>query len=174
MYEFARAEDEIAYGQLRGLLLALSAIGITMFLALGNLRLALVSMVPNIVPTAMVFGLMGWIGIPLDAGTVVIGSLALGIAVDDTIHLVNGFHERREDGATYETALRDTLSNVLHPVVLTTAAISLGFGLIGFSGFALTRNVGLLLAGVTVVSLVADLILLPALLVPQVRPAPAT
>jgi predicted RND superfamily exporter protein len=164
MYEFARAEDEIAYGQLRGLMLALAAIGITMLLALGSLRLALLSMVPNVVPTAMVFGIMGWFGIPLDAGTVVIGSLALGIAVDDTIHLVNGFHERWKDGAHPETALADSISGVLHPVVLTTIVIALGFGLIGFSGFVLTRNVGLLLAGVTIVCLLADLFLLPALL----------
>ena len=93
-----------------------------------------------------------------------IGSLALGIAVDDTIHLVNGFHDRFSDGADPEMALSQSLAHVLHPVVLTTIAISLGFGLIGFSEFVLTRNVGLLLAGVTVVCLLADLLLLPALL----------
>jgi predicted RND superfamily exporter protein len=164
MYEFARAEDEIAYGQLRGLLLALGVIGLIMLGALGNLQMALLSMVPNIVPTVMVFGFMGWLGIPLDAGTVVIGSLALGIAVDDTIHLVNGFHERIEAGAESPVALNDAISHILHPVVLTTASIGLGFGLIGFSGFVLTRNVGLLLSGVTVVCLIADLVLLPALL----------
>ncbi|MGH0032377.1 MAG: efflux RND transporter permease subunit [Myxococcota bacterium] len=164
MYEFARAEDAIALGQLKGLLLALVAIGTTMLLALRNVRLALISMVPNVVPTAMAFGLMGWAGIPLDAGTVVVGSLALGVAVDDTIHLVSAFHERRTAGARVEDALRRALGTVLHPVVLTTAAIAIGFGLLGFSGFTLTRNLGLVLAGVTVVCLLADLVLLPALL----------
>ncbi len=171
MYEFARAEDEISFGQLRGLGMALAAIGATMFFALGSFRLALLSMIPNIVPTAMVFGVMGWFNIPLDAGTVVIGSLALGIAVDDTIHLVSGFHERWEEGADARTALHNAISHILHPVVLTTAAIGIGFGLIGFSGFTLTRNVGLLLAGVTVVCLMADLILLPALLMTLRRSA---
>ena len=173
MYEFARAEDEIAYGQLRGLMLALAAIGVTMLLALRNYHLALLSMVPNVVPTAMVFGVMGWFGVPLDAGTVVIGSLALGIAVDDTIHLVNGFHEGCENGADTKTALGTAISHVFHPVILTTAAIALGFGLIGFSEFVLTRNVGLLLAGVTIVCLLADLILLPALLLTFRRRASA-
>jgi hypothetical protein len=164
MYEFARAQNEISYGQLRGLTLAFIAIGITMLLALRSFRLAFLSMVPNVVPTAMVFGVMGWLSMPLDAGTVVIGSLALGIAVDDTIHLVSGFHEGLEAGRSSAEALGEAVDRVLHPVILTTVAIGLGFGLFGFSGFTLTRNVGLLLAGIAVVCLLADLFLLPALL----------
>lgn len=165
MYEFARAQDEIAYGQLRGLALAFCAIGVTIFLALRNVRLALLAMIPNVVPTAMVFGVMGWFGMALDAGTVVIGSLALGIAVDDTIHLANGFHERVLQGLSPTDALSGAVDQIMHPVVLTTVAIALGFGLFGFSGFTLTRNVGLLLAGITIVCLLADLLLLPSLLV---------
>jgi hypothetical protein len=164
MYEFARAEDAIAYGQIRGVLLALAAIGVTMLAALGRLRLALVAMLPNVIPTAMVFGLMGWLAIPLDAGTIVVGSLALGVAVDDTIHVVSAFHRRLAEGTTAQAALEGSLRTVLHPIVLTTIVIVVGFGLLGFSGFTLTRNLGLLLAGVAGVCLLADLVLLPALL----------
>lgn len=164
MYEFARAQDEISYGQIRGLMLALGVIGVVIFLALRNLKLALIAMVPNVVPIAMVFGLMGWLGVPLDAGTVIVGSLAFGVAVDDTIHLVSRFHEHMRSGAEPLQSLEGALATVLHPIVLTTIVLVVGFGLIGFSGFVLTRNLGLLLAGVAFVCLLADLTLLPALL----------
>ena len=140
------------------------AIFLTFIVLFRSLKLACLGIIPSIFSAILILGIMGWFGVPLDAGTVVIGSLALGIAVDDTIHLVNGFHERWKDGAHPETALADSISGVLHPVVMTTIVIALGFGLIGFSGFVLTRNVGLLLAGVTIVCLLADLFLLPALL----------
>lgn len=165
MYEFARAQDEISFGQIRGLLLALGVIGIVIFLALRDLPLAVVSMVPNLVPTVMVFGVMGWAGIPLDAGTVIVGSLSLGVAVDDTVHLVSRFHEDMRGGADPVQSLEGALAAVIHPIVLTTVVLVVGFGLIGLSGFVLTRNLGLLLAGVASVCLLADLILLPALLV---------
>ncbi|NNL65885.1 MAG: MMPL family transporter, partial [Myxococcales bacterium] len=164
MYEFARAEDEIAMGQLRGLGLALLAIATVLLGALRRPSLALVSVVPNVVPIVMVFGFMGWSGIPLDAGTVIVGSLALGIAVDDTIHLVSAFRDARNAGTAPRLALDGAIRRVAHPLILTTLAVGLGFALLGLSQFTFTRNLGLLIAGTMTVCLLADLALLPALL----------
>lgn len=164
MYEFARAEDEIAMGQIRGLALAGVAIGLILLAALRRAKLAALALVPNVVPIVMVFGFMGLAGVPLDAGTVIVGSLALGIAVDDTIHLVSAFQEGYEGGENPLAALDTALARVLHAVVLTTLAVALGFGLLGLSQFTFTRNLGLLVAGTMGVCLLADLILLPALL----------
>lgn len=164
MYEFARAEDEIALGQIRGLLLALGAIAVVLLAAFRRASLAIVALIPNVVPILVVFGFMGLVGVPLDAGTVIVGSLALGIAVDDTVHLISAFERAREQGRGSIPALDAALARVTHPLLLTTVAVGVGFGLLGLSGFTLTRNLGLLIAGTMAICLLADTILLPALL----------
>jgi predicted RND superfamily exporter protein len=164
MYEFARAEDEIARGQIRGLGLALIAVAVILFAVLRSARLALISLIPNAVPVAIAFGLMGFLGIALDAGTILVGNLALGIAVDDTLHLANRYHDRVKSGDSSVEALGWALDRVLIPVAYTTFCVALGFAVLGLSGFTFTRNLGLLTAGILVLCLFADVILLPALL----------
>jgi predicted RND superfamily exporter protein len=164
MYEFARAEDEIAWGQLRGLLFALTVVGLLLLSILRWPALAAVALLPNALPVGMAFGAMGLLGIPLDAGTVLVGSLALGIAVDDTVHLAVGFSEGVERGESGGDALRGTLARILPPLVYTTAAVTLGFLALGISGFLMIRNLGLVTAAVMVLCLAADLLLLPGLL----------
>ena len=111
------------------------------------------------------FGAMGWFRIPLDAGTVILGSLALGVAVDDTVHLTEAFVNARERGAEQATALREALARVLPPITYTTAVVATGFLVLGFSGFTLTPESGPVDLGVVMVlCLIADLSLLPLLL----------
>jgi predicted RND superfamily exporter protein len=129
-----------------------------------SLRVAAIALVPNVLPIGMAFGFMGLLGVPLDAGTVIVGSLALGIAVDDTIHLTERFVRNRREGETPQAALGGALRWVLGPLVLTTLVVSIGFSVLGVSGFTLTRNLGLLTAGVMMLCLAADLVLLPVLL----------
>jgi predicted RND superfamily exporter protein len=164
MYEFARAEDEIAWGQIRGLGFALMAVAVVLFAVLGSVRLAVISLIPNALPVAVAFGLMGYLGIALDAGTIVVGNLALGIAVDDTLHVASRYHGRIDAGDHPLEALRWALDRVLSPVAYTTIVVALGFAVLGLSGLMFTRNLGLLTACVLVLCLVADVILLPALL----------
>jgi predicted RND superfamily exporter protein len=164
MFEFARAEDEIAMGQIRGLAASLLVVAALAFVIFRALRVAAVAILPDAVPLVLTFGFMGLAGIPLDAATVVVGCLALGISVDDTIHLLAGFTEHPRHRADPRTALEDTFRRVLAPTLLTTLAIAIGFGVLGLSGFALTRNFGLLTAASVLVALLTNLTLLPALL----------
>jgi predicted RND superfamily exporter protein len=164
MYEYARAEDEIAFGQLRGLSFALSVISVMLLAIFRWPRLALVALVPNVIPLAVIFGLMGLLSVPLDAGTVLVGSLALGIAVDDTIHVTSGFFDRIQLGLGARDALHRTFVAVLPALVFTTIAVALAFVVLGFSEFTFTRNLGLLTAAIMVLCLLADVTLLPALL----------
>jgi predicted RND superfamily exporter protein len=164
MYEFARAEDEVAAGQLRGLGLAFLAVGAILLLVLRSPAIAALASLPNLIPIFIAFGFMGWMDIPLDALTVVLGSLALGIAVDDTVHVVMNFSEQRREGATATEALQTTFQRVLPAVIFTTLAIGIGFGVLAVSGFTPVRNLGALTAGLVVLCLLADLTLLPALL----------
>jgi hypothetical protein len=164
MYEFARAEDEIAMGQLRGLGFALLAIALILLAIFRSPRLAAIALLPNAIPIAMAFGVMGLLNVPLDAGTVVLGNLALGIAVDDTIHVVTGFYGRREGGDAAGPALLGAFERTLAPVVYTTLAVAIGFAILGLSEFTFTRHLGLLTAGIMGLCLLGNVLLLPALL----------
>jgi len=100
---------------------------------------------------------------------VVVGCLALGIAVDDTIHLLAGFTEHPLHRKDPRVALEDTFRRVLPPTLLTTTAISIGFGVVGLSGFGMIRNFGLLTAASVAAALLTNLTLLPALLLGRIR-----
>ena len=164
MYEFARAEDEIAYGQLRGLAVALGVISAVLLLIFRSPRLALLALAPNALPLTLIFGALGGLGLPLDAGTALIGCLALGVAVDDTIHIVAGFHARTHGGLEVRAALDQTFAEVLPAIASTTCMIALAFGVLAFSEFTITRTLGLLTSGIMLICFIADTTLLPALL----------
>ncbi|MBW2541453.1 MAG: MMPL family transporter [Deltaproteobacteria bacterium] len=165
MYEFARAEDAIAFGQLRGLAFAFVTVAGLLFAIFRSLRLAWIALVPNLVPIAMGFGAMGLLGVPLDAGTVLIGNLAFGIAVDDSIHAVTGFFERWRAGESTSAALGSTYRSVAPPLIYTTAVVALGFAVLAFSDFTFIRALGVLTAVLMILCLLADLLLLPAMLI---------
>jgi predicted RND superfamily exporter protein len=121
-------------------------------------------MVPNAAPVLVIFGVMGTLDLAIDAGTVLVGSFALGVAVDDTIHIVTAYDSEQARGADGPSALRRGLVRVLPAVVYTTVIVSAGFAVLALSDFAFTRNLGVLTASVMVLCLLADLTLLPALL----------
>ena len=126
--------------------------------------MALIALAPNALPLLLIFGGMGLMGIPLDAGTVLIGALALGVAVDDTIHLATGFYERTRRGATPNEALEQTFAAVVPAITATTAMIAGAFFVFGFSEFTITSNLGWLTGEIMILCLLADLTLLPVLL----------
>lgn len=164
MFEFARAAHEIALGQIRGFGSAFAAITLVLLLVLRSARLAGVALVPNVVPVFIAFGAMGLAAISLDAATVLIGSIALGIAVDDTVHLLLGYHEERRAGAARGAAVEASLRQSFPAIVQTALVVALGFLVLGLSGFRFIRNLGLVTAGLMLLCLVAELNLLPAML----------
>ena len=107
---------------------------------------------------------MGLLGVPLDAGTVVIGNLAFGIAVDDSIHAVTGFFGRWRAGDSASSALDSTYRSVAPPLIYTTVVVALGFSVLAFSDFTVIRHLGVLTAVLMILCLLADLLLLPAML----------
>jgi len=165
MYEFGRAEEEIAYGQIKGLGFALLAIGTILFLIFRRPKIAISALIPNLIPLVMAYGFMGIIGIPLDAATICLGSLALGIAVDDTVHVTSRFASGRNRGLAERDALAESIRRVVPALVYSTIAIAVGFAVVGLSDFTLIRNLGLVTSAMVVICLIADLTLLPALLV---------
>ncbi|HBP20026.1 MAG TPA: hypothetical protein DEA08_19840, partial [Planctomycetes bacterium] len=150
--------------QLRSFGLALLVVTAVLLLAYRSLGLVLVSLLPNVLPILITLGAMGWFGVPLNTATVTVAGIALGLVVDDTIHLLHHHHLARRDGVSSGPAVRDTLWLVGRPVTVTTAAVALGFGAFAVSDFAPTRYFGSLIALTCLSAWVCDLVALPALL----------
>ena len=121
-------------------------------------------MVPNISPVFLTLGVMGWLEIPLDYNKVTIAAVALGIAVDDTIHLMSRVRYEFQRLGNYQDALRESLHHVGRAVVITSVALVLGFLVLTLSILDSQAMRGMLLATTIVIALIADFLLMPALI----------
>ena len=155
--------DYIVTSQIQGFLIAFAVIGLMMCAVFRSLRIGLIAMVPNLSPVVLTLGVMGWLGIPLDYNKLFVAVVAIGIAVDDTIHLVSRYHYEFERSRDYEQALRASLEEVGRALFITSVALVLGFLCLTFSVMASSITFGVLLAVTVLVALVADFLLMPAL-----------
>jgi predicted RND superfamily exporter protein len=121
-------------------------------------------MIPNLSPILLIFIFMGIFGIWLDMATAMIASVAVGIAVDDTIHVFHGFIKRIKAGSRPVTALVRTYSQAGRAVLTTTVILSAQFLILITSEFVPTGNFGVLTSIGLVAALIFDLMLLPAIL----------
>jgi uncharacterized protein len=145
-------------------LLAFGIITPLMVLLLGNLRTGLIAMIPNAMPILLTLGLMGYFQFPLDAFSLLIGGIALGLAVDDTIHFMHNYRRHREAGDDLETSVVTTLRTTGRAMLITTIVLSMGF--LGFvlSSMNNLKNLGILVSFAITMALIADVLLAPALL----------
>jgi len=137
-----------------------------MFLILfRSLRLALIAVIPNIVAGIFVLGLMGWLDIPLDIMTITIAAITIGISVDDTIHYVCRFRKEFEIDRQYWPAIHRCHATIGRAMYYTSVVIMMGFSILALSNFVPTIYFGVLTGCAMIVALLADLTLLPVLLV---------
>ncbi len=159
-----RSLDAITISLQRSYLIALAIITPLMFLVLGTFRTGLAAMVPNLAPIILTLGLMGWMGIPLDTFTLLIGSIAIGLAVDDTIHFMHVFRKYYEEMGNTRAAVRETLRTTGHALLVTSIVLSLSFFIYAFASLTNLVKFGML-TGVTIIfAFVADIALSPALM----------
>jgi len=159
----ARMMNLVSQGLRRGMVAALAVIGLLFWALMGSWRWGLAAMLPNLLPVGGVLGVMGWAGMHLDFSTAMIGSVALGLAVDDTIHMALSYRHARGRGMGVDAALEETMRTSGAVLKLTTWVLVAGFALLALSTFAPTRHFGLLTCLCLIVALVADLWLFPAL-----------
>ncbi len=134
-----------------------------MCLLFRSLAIGMVSMLPNLSPVILTLGAMGWLGIPLDYTKLTIASVAIGISVDDTIHLLLRFHREFEKRRNYREALLAAIQDVGRALFITSAALVTGFLMFMASVLDSQASYGILLAGTIVSALVADFLLMPAI-----------
>lgn len=139
------------------------ALTLVLFAIFKSIKIALIAVIPNILTTLVILGVMGWFNIALDLMTITIAAIAMGIAVDDTIHFVHRFLEERQQNSANE-AVSKTFDSVGYALLYTTTIIALGFALLSFSDFVPSILFGLLTALAMLVALITDSTLLPVLL----------
>lgn len=146
-------------------LIAFIGISLMMILILGSVRIGLLSMIPNLTPIIMGLLIMYVANIPLDMFTLLIGSIAIGLAVDDTIHFMHNFRRYYLEYGDAFKAIEQTFFTTGKAMVITTIVLSLGFYAYMMANMISVQNFGLLTGSVIVLALLADLFLAPALMI---------
>ena len=137
-----------------------------MFLVLfRRVRLAATAIIPNLLSAVVVLGLIGWLGIPLDLMTITIAAITVGIAVDDTIHYIHRFTTEFARDGDYWAAIHRCHRTIGRAMYYTSVTIMLGFSILALSQFTPTIYFGLLTGIAMLVALLANMTLLPVLLV---------
>ncbi len=124
----------------------------------------LMTMIPNVLPVGMVFGLISWAGISVDIGTMITASVALGIAVDGTLHLLSWFRKGVLKGLSRRDAIAQALVHCGPALWQTSMAVGIGLLMLYPAELLLVSRFGWLMAALITAALAADLIVLPALL----------
>jgi len=137
-----------------------------MFLVLfRSLKIAVIAMVPNVLPIALVLGIMGWLNIPLDMMTITIAAISLGIAVDNTIHYIHRFKHEFQSDRKYLPTMHRCHGSVGHAMYYTSITIIIGFSILVLSNFMPSVYFGLLTGLAMLIALLAALTLLPQMLI---------
>jgi predicted RND superfamily exporter protein len=149
---------------IRAYLLAFIIILPLMMLIVGSVRIGFIAMIPNLAPIAITLALMPLLGIPLDAFTILVGSIALGLAVDDTIHFMHNFHRYYADLGDVRLAVRETLRTTGRALLITTLVLSSAFFVYLFGTMHNLQAFGLLTGICIILAFLADALLAPALM----------
>jgi predicted RND superfamily exporter protein/CRP-like cAMP-binding protein len=159
-----RAAESLITGEAISLAIILAVIFSIFAFLYTSWMAGVLALIPNVIPIVINFGIMGWLGVPLNPGTAMVAAIAIGLAVDDTIHLMTRFGAESRLRVDERAAVRATIRGEAVPVLTTAVALGLGFAVFGLSNFRIVAEFGLLAAGTMVYAAVADLFLMPILL----------
>jgi len=163
---FAHIGQRNITSMLIGTVLALILISILLGVALKSWRFGLISLLPNLAPAAIAFGLWGILSGQVGLGLSVVIGMTLGIVVDDTVHFLSKYiHARREKNATAEQAVHYAFDNVGRALWITTFVLVAGFTVLAQSSFKMNADMGFLTALTIFIALVVDFLFLPPLLI---------
>lgn len=162
---FAHIGESNMKSMIQGTFIALVLISGLLIFALKSWRLGVFSLLPNLLPAGIGFGIWALYSGQVNLGLSIVLSMVLGIIVDDTVHFLSKYQQARTRGKSAEDAVRYAFTLVGRALCITTAVLSIGFGVLAMSSFALNAHMGLLTAIIIVVALAIDLLFLPAFLI---------
>ncbi|OQX87225.1 MAG: hypothetical protein B6D55_04090 [Candidatus Omnitrophica bacterium 4484_70.2] len=158
------ANKTVTEGQIKSLGLAMLVIFGMMFFVFRAVSVGVISIIPNLLPILVNFGIMGWLGIRLDSATSMISAIGIGVIVDDTIHFLHEFSKFLKKDRDYVKAMYYTISHKGRPIILTSVILFFGFGIVSISRFIPTSSFGVLTALLMANALLGDLVILPCIL----------
>ena len=150
--------------QLESAFISVAGITLCVWLAYRSLGFGIISLAPNVLPILFVVGLMGWLDIPVNIGTAMIASVAIGFTVDSSVHYFSGYVLKRQMGLTRDEAIRETSSHVGRALVLSNFALIFGFSVLALSNFIPLVYFGVLVSLAMLGGLIGNLIMLPVML----------
>ncbi len=163
---FLEGSDFIIHGLKESIMWAFLLIALCMLYLFRSFRILICSLVPNIIPLVITAGVMGWVGVPLKPSTVLIFSVALGIAIDVTIRFLVNY---KQELSLHHYNLKKTVIETIHStgisIIYTSLVLIAGFVIFCFSGFGGTKALGWLTSLTLVTATLTNLVLLPAILI---------
>ncbi len=153
--------DSLIRDQWQSFGLAIAGIGLTMTLAFRSLKMALLALIPNVLPILMVTGAFGLLGYRINMGAAMIAAVSMGLGVDASIHYIYGFQRSVAGGMSPSQALVDVQQSVGKAVIFATFALIAGFSILCVSDFVPTIYFGVLVGLTMLGALVGNLIILP-------------
>jgi predicted RND superfamily exporter protein len=145
-------------------ILAFISIAFMMMILLASIKLGVISMIPNLFPVFFIMGMMVVFDIPFDLFTMLVGSIVLGMAVDDTVHFMHNFRRYYDEGKTVRESVHLTITGTGRAMLVTSIVLSAGFFVYLFASMGNLVNFGLLAGVAIIVALFADFVIAPALM----------
>ncbi len=161
----AMMAEYISWSQIKSFGLALVVISLLLLVVFGSKRIGLVAVLPNIFPVITIFGIMGYLDIPLDVDTLLIAPITIGIAVDDTIHFLTHYRLEMQKHGDMQKAIIHAFREAGQAIAFTSLILSIGFLIFIFSIHQGLSNFGIFSAIAIMTALLADLFLLPSMCV---------
>lgn len=159
-----KAQRSLLDGLIQGFGMDLALITVAMIVALRGWTAGLLLLMPAIFPCVVVFGLMGWLGIPVDIGSVMCPAVALGVTVDDVVHFMIQYRNALAQGSTRANAVMAAYKHCARAMYQSWGVIGLGLSVFALSPFTPTQRFGVMMVTLLTAALVGNLLLLPALL----------
>jgi predicted RND superfamily exporter protein len=149
---------------MQGFAMSFALITLTMLVGLKSVRYGLLSLLPNLFPATIVFGLWGLFVGELGPYNLMLFSISIGLVVDDSVHVLSKYIAAKRDGSSVQEAMRYAMDKAGSAITITTASLALGTLMLVFSNTEIFQNVALLITPIIVVALFLDLLFLPPLL----------
>jgi uncharacterized protein len=158
------AAESLMVAQVKALVLLMALIFLIMSIMFTSFKGGMIALVPAIIPIALMFGIMGYLDIPLNPGTAMVAVIAIGIAIDGTIHLLARYNELCRRTSDYVEAVNNAVNDEAPPLIVSSIALAFGFGVLIFSNFTIVAQFGALAAATMLFSIFANLLITPIIM----------
>lgn len=164
-YVFSEISRRDVRAMLKGTIISLIGISALLLLVLRDVRLGIISLMPNLLPIIVAFGIWGYLIGTVTLAIAVVVAMTLGIIVDDTSHFLVHFKTSRSSGSTTEDAIRETFASVGMSMVINSIGLIIGFSILAQSGFAVNGDMAKLTALIITIAIFCDIFILPSILI---------